>query len=165
MTRPYLQKAKTTEWGTPDWLFDQLNAEFRFTVDAAASLALHRCPRYWTKAENGLHQPWAWDERVFCNPPWDAENLTAFTNKARQVMSALISVLILPAKTDQHWWHDNVLPCAERRWINGRVAFQGASGTYAGGVVVAIYRPGVPGFTGPSILNPARAKRLEAEDR
>ena len=162
MSRPYLEKAKTTEWGTPDWLFDQLHAEFQFTVDAAASDALHKHQRYWTEQEDGIRQTWA-GQRVFCNPPWSAKGLDLFTNKARREataweFSADASVLVLPAKTDQRWWHDHVLPYAERRWVNGRVSFQGASGTYAGGVVVAIYRPGVPGFTGPSIPNPARAK-------
>lgn len=36
-------------WETPQSLFDELNAEFNFTLDAAASDANHKCERYFTK--------------------------------------------------------------------------------------------------------------------
>lgn len=36
-------------WETPQSLFDELNAEFNFTLDAAANDANHKCERYFTK--------------------------------------------------------------------------------------------------------------------
>lgn len=36
-------------WETPQSLFDELNAEFNFTLDAAASDANRKCKRYFTK--------------------------------------------------------------------------------------------------------------------
>ena len=36
-------------WETPQSLFDELNAEFNFTLDAAASDTNHKCKRYFTK--------------------------------------------------------------------------------------------------------------------
>lgn len=56
-------------WETPQSLFDELNAEFNFTLDAAASDANHKCERYFTKKDNGLLQDWQ-GETVFCNPPY-----------------------------------------------------------------------------------------------
>ena len=45
-------------WETPQSLFDELNAEFNFTLDAAASDVNHKCKRYFTKKDNGLLQDW-----------------------------------------------------------------------------------------------------------
>lgn len=36
-------------WETPQSLFDELNAESNFTLDAAASDANHKCEKYFTK--------------------------------------------------------------------------------------------------------------------
>lgn len=56
------------EWGTPQWLFDKLNAAFKFTLDPCASEANHKCDRYYTEETNGLAQPWS--GRVFMDPPY-----------------------------------------------------------------------------------------------
>lgn len=41
-------------WETPQNLFDELDAEFHFTLDAAASEENHKCTRYFTQKEDGL---------------------------------------------------------------------------------------------------------------
>lgn len=45
-------------WETPQSLFDELDREFHFTLDAAASDTNHKCDRYYTKEQNGLIQDW-----------------------------------------------------------------------------------------------------------
>lgn len=45
-------------WETPQKLFDELDAEFHFTLDAAASDENHKCKRYFTQKEDGLRQNW-----------------------------------------------------------------------------------------------------------
>ena len=45
-------------WETPRALFEQLDAEFHFTLDAAASDENHKCGRYFTEKEDGLRQNW-----------------------------------------------------------------------------------------------------------
>ena len=55
-------------WETPQKLFDELDAEFHFTLDAAASDENHKCARYFTQNDDGLRQNWE-GETVFCNPP------------------------------------------------------------------------------------------------
>lgn len=50
--------SNSDEWYTPQALFDRLNDEFNFTIDAAASDEYHKCPIYYTKKENGLVQDW-----------------------------------------------------------------------------------------------------------
>ena len=46
------------EWGTPQALFDELNKEFSFTLDPCATAENHKCPKYFSMAEDGLKQNW-----------------------------------------------------------------------------------------------------------
>ena len=38
--------SKTPEWATPQDVFDELNKEFRFTLDPAATKENAKCPRF-----------------------------------------------------------------------------------------------------------------------
>lgn len=42
------------DWETPWPLFNELNREFRFTLDAAAACHNRKCARYLTEAENAV---------------------------------------------------------------------------------------------------------------
>lgn len=48
----------TDEWATPQGFFDELNEEFRFTLDPAASEENHKCEKFFTKEQNGLDRSW-----------------------------------------------------------------------------------------------------------
>ena len=50
--------SRTDEWETPQDLFDNLNDQYHFTLDAAASDENHKCERYYTKADDGLSKKW-----------------------------------------------------------------------------------------------------------
>lgn len=50
--------SKKSDWETPQDLFDSLNSEFHFTLDAAASDSNHKLPHYYTEKEDGLAQDW-----------------------------------------------------------------------------------------------------------
>lgn len=52
---------KTENWETPQYLFDELDAEFHFTLDVAADETNHKCDRYFTKDQDGLKQNWGGD--------------------------------------------------------------------------------------------------------
>lgn len=67
-------------WETPQKLFDELDAEFHFTLDAAASDENHKCTRYFTQKEDGLRQNWG-GETVFCNPPYGSKETGLWTEK------------------------------------------------------------------------------------
>lgn len=58
-------------WETPQRLFDELDAEFHFTLDAAASDENHKCERFFTEKENGLQQNWG-VKRCFVTRPTGA---------------------------------------------------------------------------------------------
>lgn len=61
--------SKEEKWATPQELFDELNREFHFTLDPAASDDNHKCDLYFTEKEDGLKQSWT-GHTVFCNPPY-----------------------------------------------------------------------------------------------
>lgn len=57
------------EWPTPQWLVDQLAAEFGpFDLDPAATAANAKAPKFYTREQDGLSQPWA--GRIWLNPPY-----------------------------------------------------------------------------------------------
>lgn len=50
--------SKTDQWATPQDFFDDLNAEFDFTLDVAADSTNHKCANYYSKEVDGLSQSW-----------------------------------------------------------------------------------------------------------
>lgn len=61
--------SKNDDWATPQSFFDQLDAEFHFTLDPCASSENAKCRKFYTQHEDGLAQDWG-GEVVFCNPPY-----------------------------------------------------------------------------------------------
>ena len=48
----------TDEWATPEGLFQELDKEFHFDLDACASDENHKCEMYYTESDNGLLKNW-----------------------------------------------------------------------------------------------------------
>jgi len=107
-------------WCTPRKLFDHLNEEFGFVLDAAASDENHLCDRYFTIDDDALNQSWDAGGYVWCNPPYS--NSKAFVKKAES--SGVGVVMLLPADTSTQWFQNCVKSCDEIRFIiGGRIAF------------------------------------------
>jgi phage N-6-adenine-methyltransferase len=150
-TKSIQWRASTTpgasvEWGTPPAIYEALDVEFDFTLDAAASGSNAKHVRYVAKDTDALAISWQ-DERVFCNPPY-GRALKAWCAKALQEATehnALV-VMLIPARTDVRWFHDIVLPHAEIRFIRGRLSYTrpGKTGRCNApfASMVAIFRPG-----------------------
>jgi phage N-6-adenine-methyltransferase len=110
--------------------FAPLHDRFRFTIDAAASPANARLPRYWTKEDDALSRSWV-GERVWCNPPYS--NLAGWVSKAwlEWWRLAELVVMLLPAnRTEQRWWQDGIEPALRERdprfhveFLPGRMRF------------------------------------------
>lgn len=64
-----LYSSATDEWATPADFFRALDAEFHFTLDACATPENAKCPKYYTREQDGLAQDWS-GETVWCNPPY-----------------------------------------------------------------------------------------------
>ena len=61
------------DWRTPKDFFRELDQEFHFGLDAAASHENAKCERYFTPETDGLSRPWSGYGAVFCNPPYGRE--------------------------------------------------------------------------------------------
>ena len=65
-------RSDSAEWETPQKLFDELNDEFRFTLDVCSTDENAKCEKHFTKEQDGLIQDWS-GETVWCNPPYGRE--------------------------------------------------------------------------------------------
>lgn len=111
---------KVDDRRTPRELFDPLNEEFGFTLDAAASEANALTDAYYDLEADGLSQ--AWHGVVWCNPPYS--DLRPWVEKAwaeiERPEGPTVIVMLLPAnRTEQAWWQDIIEP--ERRKIGGQI--------------------------------------------
>lgn len=50
--------SQTYNWATPQWLFDELDKVFSFTLDPCASAENAKCEKYYTREQDGLKQNW-----------------------------------------------------------------------------------------------------------
>jgi len=115
------------EWFTPKHLFDELDAEFEFTLDPCAPIdPKHRLPveHHFTLEDNGLILPW--HGRVFMNPPYGWHVTERWIEKAcleagRDEVEIVVG--LIPSHTDTEWFHEYVLDRAEIRFLRGRVKF------------------------------------------
>lgn len=134
--------SSSDEFGTPDTLYAQLDQEFRFKLDAAASALNCKHVNYYTKEDDALSQDWAQWRSVFCNPPYSRGNLLAFTAKAyEESRKGATIVMVVPACTDTRWFHDNVVGKAEIRYVRGRQRFKGGKSSARFPTLVLVYRP------------------------
>jgi phage N-6-adenine-methyltransferase len=78
---------------TPRWLFDSINREFNFTLDAAATSENALVPCHFTLAQNSLQQDWS-SHRVWCNPPYSQDCIKKWVNKALRSRQALTVMLV-----------------------------------------------------------------------
>lgn len=112
------------EWQTPGWLFDQLNKEWHFELDAASTWKNKKCKLSFTKFEtDALLTDWLYAaERFFLNPPYS--KIAAFMKKAyEEALKGATVVCLIPARTDTRQWHDYCMKASEIRFIKKRVKF------------------------------------------
>ena len=119
-----LTSSSNHDWETPQYLFDELNAEFGFTLDPCASPENAKCEKFFTIQENGLAQSWE-DNVVFCNPPYGTQIQKWVRKSYFEAQKGAVVVMLIPSRTDTRWWHEFVSQ-GEVRFIKGRLKFQGA---------------------------------------
>jgi phage N-6-adenine-methyltransferase len=126
LNKPANFSSETCEWATPQEIFDQLNAEWNFTLDVCATPDNAKCERYFTKEDDGLSKPWT-NERCWMNPPY-GRDMGKWVQKAwyESTRGALV-VCLVPARTDVKWWHDWAMR-GEIRFFKGRMKFQRSDG-------------------------------------
>lgn len=120
------------DWCTPQDYFDQLNDEFGFVLDVAATEKTAKCRKYYTPEMDGLAQDWDCGGPVFCNPPYGRE-IGKWVKKAHdEAQNGVTVVLLIPARTDTSYFHDYILGKANIRFVRGRLQFTDSDGKPCG---------------------------------
>lgn len=110
----------SSEWTTPQPLFDSLDKIFHFETDVCATAANAKCARFYTAEDDGLAQEWR--GVCWCNPPY-GKGLGRWIEKACESRATV--VMLVPAYTANAWWHRYVIPHAEVILLRGRLQFGG----------------------------------------
>ena len=141
MVNGALFSSNSDEWATPQKIFDDLNNEFDFTLDACATGDNHKCNKYFTKAEDGLKQSWG-GYKVFCNPPYS--KISEWVKKAyyESFKPDTVIVLLIPARTDTKYFQEYIYHRAEIRFLKGRLHFNNSKNAAPFPSMIVIFRAG-----------------------
>jgi site-specific DNA-methyltransferase (adenine-specific) len=111
---------------TPEWLFDWLNNQYQFDVDAAASAGNSKCSRFFSDAlaiENWRD----YGSAFWLNPPYKKKNqeVRVWLKKAHEeAQKGCTVVMLLQTPNGDIAWHEHVFKKATRViFLAGRVAF------------------------------------------
>lgn len=128
-----LGSALTDDWATCQEVFDELDKEFHFTLDACADITNHKCTRYFTIEQDALKYRWH-PHVVYINPPFSKNE--EFVKKAHdEARLGALCVMLIPARTQNAWFHDYVWdehrhctrPGVELRFLRGRIPYVGTA--------------------------------------
>lgn len=97
-----LFSSRSEEWETPQELFEELQREFQFMLDACATWHNAKCTRFFDKRRDGLTQDWI-GERVFMNPPYGKEIGRWMSKARRESQRGALVVCLVHARTDTRW--------------------------------------------------------------
>ena len=115
--------SKSNEWTTPQYLFDDLNDEFKFTLDPCATDENAKCSKYFTIEDDGLSKDWS-NDVVFMNPPYGREIKKWIMKAYEESLNGATVVCLIPARTDTTYWHDFIFGKAnDIRFLKGRLKF------------------------------------------
>lgn len=160
MTKVYHQRGKD-DWETPPEIFEPLDLEFFFGVDAAASHENAKCDFYLTpdgyymkdggspyriSRDNGLEKDWSQCvDAIWVNPPYSSWGLWVKKASEEAKRGATV-VMLLPARTDTRAFHEYIYgrKNVEIRFIKGRVRFVGAEHGAPFPSMIVIFRPSSP---------------------
>ena len=155
MTSPVLFSRASDEWTTPPDLYDALGAEFKFTLDAAATDENSTSRTFLTLDQNSLMVRWglvpchrAGPPVVWLNPPYSKVRLFMQKAAAEAALGCTV-VCLVPSRTDTRWFHDHVWdvtthaprPHVEIRFLCGRLKFGDGTGSAPFPSMLVIFRP------------------------
>lgn len=134
-------------WQTPIEIFNALDREFGFWLDAAASESNALCAHYITEMDDSLNSEWKTMGAIFCNPPYS--KISPWIAKAAEQCREQCQpvVMLLPADISTGWFSAARESADELRLIiDGRINFIPVSATgkresNPKGSVLFIWRP------------------------
>jgi phage N-6-adenine-methyltransferase len=117
---------KSVEWRTPKYIFDALRLQFDLDVahpgvGTGAGVCHVPTKRFFTKADNGLLQPWPKHELVWNNPPYsEAGKKYGIVPWVEKSFEHGNGILLIPARVSCDWWVHIVAPRAQLVYIPDR---------------------------------------------
>jgi phage N-6-adenine-methyltransferase len=117
--------SSSTDWETPQDLFDTINAVCEFDLDVCATPDKAKCQSFYTPQDDGLAQPW--EGSCWMNPPYGRQ-IGAWMKKAyeeSQITDCLV-VALVPARTDTKWFQSYAMRGA-LIFLPGRLRFGNAT--------------------------------------
>jgi len=122
-TQGVMFSSKSNDWATPQDFYNQLDAEFEFTLDPCASQSSAKCASFYTADDDGLSKDWE-GHTVFMNPPY-GRKIGNWIQKAYEEgeKSNTRVVALIPARTDTKYWHNYCMKATEIRFVKGRLKF------------------------------------------
>lgn len=149
----------TDYWETPPELFDALDREFNFLIDAAAKASTKKCERFISEEEDALSVDWAAELKamemvsrsqgsIWVNPPYSRKNIDAFMEKvAAEAAEGTQIVTLTRFDPSAKWFQKNVDGVAtEVRMLGRRVKFVGAESAYNFPCCVSLFNLPYPAF-------------------
>lgn len=127
-----LDEDMKNSWGSDPIVFNSMNKEFNFSLDAAASDKNNLVPNYLTRDDDALTVDWYQNIQmhgstnsytVWINPPYGKGWIKRFMQKCiKEKQKGVTSVLLVPATLDAQWLPINEI--SEIRVITGgRLSF------------------------------------------
>lgn len=136
MAKKNAEKNIYENWSTPQGLFDELDKRYHFEVDVCASKDNAKCPKFFTKEQDGLKQKW--EGICWCNPPYN-EQIGLWIEKGwKSAFMGACVVCLVPVKTHADWWRE----CAKR----GKIKHLRRQPEFANYVDLVPYRSAVVTF-------------------
>ncbi len=108
-------------WQTPIEIFNALDREFGFWLDAAASESNALCAHYLTELDDSLNSEWTSYGAIWCNPPYS--DIGPWVEKAAEQSRAQSQavVMLLPADISTGWFISAMQSADELRLITAAV--------------------------------------------
>ena len=112
----YMPASKSDTYITPDRIWEMIEGKWGYKKDEFFDPCPVSC--IWDALQIN------WEKLNFVNPPYSL--LSKFVYKAIDEMTlAHYSIMLLPSKTDQPWFHNLLIRKYQIEWIRGRLKFEG----------------------------------------
>lgn len=135
--------SKRQDWATPLHVFRDLDSEFKFSLDAAASSSNAKCAKYINEEMNSLLCDWfelSHGGAVWLNPPY-GRSIGVWIEKAFLESQKGCTVVCLTfSRTCTRWWHSYAMKAAEIRFIKRRLRFVGAQASAPAPSCILVFR-------------------------
>jgi len=130
--------SKSNEWATPQDFFNELNDEFKFTLDPCSTDENCKCLKHYTLGDDGLSKDWS-NDTVYMNPPYGGNTSDWIKKAYTESKNGSLVVCLIVSSTDRSYWHDYIFPyAAQIRFVRGRLKFGQSASTapFASAVVI-----------------------------